>query len=64
MTQDRTPEGSTGKPQEPAPDKPHGDENKTNTNGGEQSKSGSGLSTGVETGAIQPGKTQGANNAR
>ncbi|WP_421932482.1 hypothetical protein [Phenylobacterium sp.] len=34
------------------------------TTGGEQSKSGSGLSTGVETGAISPGNTQGANSAR
>ena len=64
MTENRTPEGPARTSQEPAPSKPHSDENKTSTNGGEQSKSGSGLSTGVETGGIQPGKTQGANNAR
>lgn len=61
MPEDPTP--ST--PADPAsPDAKAREQDKTLTTGGEQSKSGSGLSTGVETGGVAPGNSQGANSAR
>ena len=64
MAENRTPQDQTGAPQQPSPSQQQRRDENSSANGGEQSKTGTGLGTGVETGAIEPGNTQGANNAR
>lgn len=64
MAENRTPPDQNDKPQPPAPGQQQRGNENTSSNGGEQSKTGSGLATGVETGAIEPGNSQGANSSR
>ena len=64
MAENRTPQDQTSAPQQPSPSQQQRQDENSSANGGEQSKTGTGLGTGVETGAIEPGNTQGANNAR